>query len=333
MVSNFNFNQKGSCYLQFNEEKYSIYGTHPYNLLIETPIKGIKDCKLLNNSNILFIKKEKDEISDIFYMWDDNKKEKIKEINCGKIIDFQIKDNIILLVTENNIKVFNFKFQLIKDFEIQNNNIKTCKMNMNEDNLVLALPNKNDGHILIENITEDKNLDIYCHYNDIQSYALNYDGNILATTSTKGTLLRLWDTKNGYKIYEFRINYNYGNIHHLVFNNDNTSIALIQDYDEDNDQLLIFDLSIINLKSVSNLIPLNKWYNIKELINKNTKISFDDNYTGDELKLYLLNNEKKLFDYDINLKNNTIICNSNSSNINLKEKINESDNDSENGYI
>ncbi|GME91211.1 unnamed protein product [Ambrosiozyma monospora] len=45
---------------------------------------------------------------------------------------------------------------------------------------------------------------IDCHNSPLQKIALSKDGKLLATCSTKGTIIRVFSTKNGKKVHEFR---------------------------------------------------------------------------------------------------------------------------------
>ena len=50
----------------------------------------------------------------------------------------------------------------------------------------------------------DKTIQITAHQTNISSLAINHDGNLLATGSDKGTLVRLWDIETGSLLQELR---------------------------------------------------------------------------------------------------------------------------------
>jgi WD repeat-containing protein 45 len=47
-------------------------------------------------------------------------------------------------------------------------------------------------------LTQGKSHIIKAHDNGIQTFVLNSNGTLLATASDKGTLIRVWDTSNGF---------------------------------------------------------------------------------------------------------------------------------------
>ena len=66
-----------------------------------------------------------------------------------------------------------------------------------EDVCVLAIPDENVGMVKVIDFTEEpkKIVTLKCHDTSIAAITLSQDGSILATASQKGTLIRLFDTK------------------------------------------------------------------------------------------------------------------------------------------
>jgi len=58
---------------------------------------------------------------------------------------------------------------------------------------------------------------IQCHDSSMGIFALNFDGKLLATTSEKGTLIRIWDTTTGKKLQELRRGADQAEIQSLCF--------------------------------------------------------------------------------------------------------------------
>lgn len=65
----------------------------------------------------------------------------------------------------------------------------------------LAVPHTVSGKVMLINYTADMNqhnqLIIDAHQSAISQIALNYNGKMLATTSSKGTVIRIFNTENG----------------------------------------------------------------------------------------------------------------------------------------
>lgn len=66
---------------------------------------------------------------------------------------------------------------------------------------------------------------IDAHINPIKCLALSKDGSLLGTTSNLGTIIRVFDTTNGHKLYQFRRGTYRSNIHSLYFSEDNEFLA------------------------------------------------------------------------------------------------------------
>jgi len=90
------------------------------------------------------------------------------------------------------------------------------------------LEKKKDKYAFIT-IPKNKSQVIEAHTNAISQMALSIDGTKLATTSVRGTLIRLFDTATGKQIQEFRRGANPAIIHCLAFNKAGTALCLSSD--------------------------------------------------------------------------------------------------------
>ena len=95
--------------------------------------------------------------------------------------------------------------------------IKTCEnprgafaLANHEGTLSVASPNIQEGTVHFTRFKEGRMIDgerplvISAHNGAIACLTLNRDGSILATTSEKGTLIRLFNTRTGEKLTEVR---------------------------------------------------------------------------------------------------------------------------------
>ena len=74
------------------------------------------------------------------------------------------------------------------------------------------------GEVQVYHVEDGDLLSIKAHKGDISCLALNRDGSMIATASTKGTLIRVFDTKEGELLYEFRRGTSTSEINNLCFN-------------------------------------------------------------------------------------------------------------------
>lgn len=123
----------------------------------------------------------------------------------------------IAIVFETMIKVYTFSQnpQLLHVFETCNNSDALCSLCSHSVNSILAYPSRKLGHAIIIDLahTEKPPIDVSCHEAAITCMKLSNDGTKLATASTKGTLIRVFDTENGNLLHELRRGANHANIY------------------------------------------------------------------------------------------------------------------------
>lgn len=94
---------------------------------------------------------------------------------------------------------------------------------------VLACPDKNKGEIRINNYLLGSVTNIAAHNNNITAIALNDDSSWVATASDKGTLIRIWSTKDLTKLKEVWRGADNAWIYCLAFNKLSTLISVVSD--------------------------------------------------------------------------------------------------------
>ena len=97
-------------------------------------------------------------------------------------------------------------------------------------NAILAVPGQKPGTVQIDNLDGPKNsLLIPAHSNPLTQIVLNMDGTRLATASEKGTLVRIFDTKNGDQLKELRRGADKADIYCIAFHPTSTWICVSSD--------------------------------------------------------------------------------------------------------
>jgi len=85
------------------------------------------------------------------------------------------------------------------------------------------------GFVHIENYDLKTTQIIHAHTNELSQLVLNRDGSRLATSSEKGTLIRIFDCVNGTRLKELRRGADKADIYSLAFNADSTALCLSSD--------------------------------------------------------------------------------------------------------
>jgi WD40 repeat protein len=222
------FNQDGSCFVVGTKKGFRIYNTYPFRCLIKREIDGgISIIEILNRTNIIALvgtghnpKFSQNKV----LLWDDNQ----SKVICELILRFYIK----------NIKLKSTKIFIVGETEIivstlgsyeKIDSINTCQnkngifgISLDPKITIIAYPTVDVGNIIIKNYDEKKGdnykiNEINTHQSEIVALAMNYDGSLVASSSERGTIIKIFRTKDGALIQELRRGTEAAEIYSLAF--------------------------------------------------------------------------------------------------------------------
>ena len=234
------FNQDGSCFCLGTNKGYIIYNISPLKKLCQREFKdGIKIIEMLKKTNILaivgnvFDKTESEFSNTNLIIWDDLLMNKIIELKFdSEIINIKLKtDKIFLTTINNNLYVIELpKLNFLNIFQIYENSHGLFSISSDEKILVLAFPYINCGFVKIKHYNNKINVpNINAHDTEISYLTLNPEGNLLATSSQRGTIIRIFNTLNGELIQELRRGAKKAEIHFITFDLNNKFLACSSD--------------------------------------------------------------------------------------------------------
>ena len=234
------FNQDGSCFCLGTNKGYLIYNISPLKKLCQRDFKdGIKIIEMLKKTNILaivgnvFDKTESEFSNTKLKIWDDLLMTKIIELEFdSEILNIKLKtDKVFLTTVNNNLYVIELpKLNFLNIFQIYENSKGLFSISSDEKILVLAFPYINCGFVKIKHYNKEINVpNINAHDTEISYLTLNPEGNLLETSSQRGTLIRIFNTLNGELIQEVRRGAKKAEIYFIIFDFNNKFLACSSD--------------------------------------------------------------------------------------------------------
>jgi autophagy-related protein 18 len=136
----------------------------------------------------------------------------------------------------------------------QINLIALCALSPSSTNCYLAYPatNASIGQLLIfDTLTLQALIIITCHKSPLNCIAFNYSGTMVATSSDRGTVIRVFDVKTGNQLHNFRRGTLQAHVISIAFALDDSLLSV----SSTNDTVHIYKLQTQNLQS---FLKLNK---------------------------------------------------------------------------
>jgi len=142
----------------------------------------------------------------------------------------------IVVVLRNNVNLYEWESppKKLASYDTINNPFGLCSLGSR----VMAIPGNSAGHVrLVDLETAIANI-IPAHASPLMALELSRDGEILATASEQGTLIRVWSVEHRTKICEVRRGLDQATIFSLAISPDKSLLAVTSD----KSTLHIFDL-------------------------------------------------------------------------------------------
>lgn len=231
------FNQDGSNFCVGTESGFSIFNTYPLKLVAKRKMDGgIGIIEMMNRCNILALVgggSNPNFARNKVILYDDAQAKVITEIIViYDVLNVKLKRTKIFIVSENQINVFAFSNNYLKIDTINTYQNKTGIIGISsESNSNIICYSSALGEITIKDYDKKKgdtfeiiNV-IKAHQSEIVAMAMNNDGSLIASASQQGTIIRIYQTKDGALIQELRRGTKLSEIFSLVFNFNSKYIA------------------------------------------------------------------------------------------------------------
>ncbi|KAF2728776.1 WD40 repeat-like protein [Polyplosphaeria fusca] len=151
----------------------------------------------------------------------------------------RISQSHLVVCLLNSVGIYRMKIPPVKiaEYETVNNPYGLCSLG----NGIVAFPGRTAGQVKIYNLAENVVSIIPAHESPLRALALNAKGDMVATASEQGTLIRLWSFPSCTKLAELRRGVDPATIFSLAFSPSGEVLAATSD----KSTLHIFDLAAL----------------------------------------------------------------------------------------
>ncbi|KAK7392022.1 hypothetical protein VNO78_20448 [Psophocarpus tetragonolobus] len=219
------FNQDSGCFAAATDRGFRIYNCDPFREIFRRdfgPGGGVGVVHMLFRCNILaFVGGGSDPRypPNKVMIWDDHESRCIGELSFrSEVKGVRLRRDRIVVVLAHKIFVYNLSdLKVLHQIETIANPKGLCELSHVSGSMVLVCPGLQKGQVRVEHYASKRTKFITAHDSRIASFALTHDGRLLATASSKGTLVRLFNTLDASLLQELRRGADRAEIYSLAF--------------------------------------------------------------------------------------------------------------------
>ena len=139
-------------------------------------------------------------------IWDDHPKKSLGELKFSQnVLNLKLRKDKIVVICLDKIYLFNLSsFESIDIIETGENIHGVLGINYNEEKTIIAYPDKKKGKIKIKDYEKLTNILVDAHEKTIANIVLTTNGDLMASSTEMGTIIRIFATENGNLIQEVR---------------------------------------------------------------------------------------------------------------------------------
>ncbi|KAA8536855.1 hypothetical protein F0562_029333 [Nyssa sinensis] len=231
------FNQDFGCFAAGTDRGFRIYNCDPFREIFRRDFDtggGIGVVQMLFRCNILALVgggPEPQYPLNKVMIWDDHQSRCIGELSFrSEVKSVRLRRDRIVVVLIQKIFVYNFAdLKLLHQIETIANPKGLCEVSHVSGSMVLVCPGLQKGQVRVEHYASKRTKFIMAHDSRIACFALTQDGRLLATASSKGTLVRIFNTLDGSLLQEVRRGADRAEIYSLAFSSTAQWLAVSSD--------------------------------------------------------------------------------------------------------
>ncbi|XP_020108952.1 autophagy-related protein 18d-like isoform X2 [Ananas comosus] len=217
------WNQDYGCFAAGTSSGFRIYNCEPFKEMFRRELKGggFGIVEMLFRSNILALVgggANPEYPPNKVIIWNDHQCHCIGEFTFrSDVRAVKLRTDRIVVVLDRKIHVYDFNdLKQLHLIETLANPRGLCCLSHHPVNLVLASPATHRGQVRVEHFGLKVTKLISAHESHIACITLTMDGLLLATASTKGTLIRIFNAMDGTRLQEVRRGLDAADIYSIV---------------------------------------------------------------------------------------------------------------------
>ncbi|KAH0865584.1 hypothetical protein HID58_082795 [Brassica napus] len=229
------FNQDHACFAVGTDRGFLILNCDPFREIFRRDFdRGVAVVEMLFRCNILALVgggPDPQYPPNKVMIWDDHQGRCIGELSFrSDVRSVRLRRDRIVVVLEQKIFVYNFvDLKLMHQIETFANPKGLCAVSQGAGSMVLVCPGLQKGQVRIEHYASKRTKFVMAHDSRIACFALTQDGSLLATASSKGTLVRIFNTVDGTLRQEVRRGADRAEIYSLAFSSNAEWLAVSSD--------------------------------------------------------------------------------------------------------
>ncbi|TVY20972.1 SVP1-like protein 2 [Lachnellula arida] len=212
------FNQDASCFVVGLDTGFCIFNSEPCNLLYSRDFNaGIGAAAMLGKTNFIALigggKQPKFPQNKVI-IWDDAKQKVSIQIPLiATVRGVKLSKTHIVVALQNSIRVYKFQIspELWAVFETADNPLGLCCLTPK----ILLFPGRTPGQVQLVELSTGNVSIIPAHGSALRAIDISRDGEVLATASETGTLVRVFATSNCARIAELRRGVDHATVYSL----------------------------------------------------------------------------------------------------------------------
>ncbi|KAK6360437.1 Phosphatidylinositol 3,5-bisphosphate-binding protein [Orbilia blumenaviensis] len=227
-----NYNQDYSCFAVGLEDGFAVMNSDPCELRIHRKFNGgIAIAIMLGRSNFLALVgggRDPKFPPNKVVIWDDAKQRVVITLEFkSDVLGVRLSRSRIVIVLRNHISIYTFSSppQRLQAFETVHNDFGLAYLG----NKHVAFPGRTIGQVNLFDLQTGNNTIVPAHTTSIMALALSPNGDLLATASENGTLVRIFSTSSSAIVSELRRGIDKAMIYSMAFSPSSNRIAVTSD--------------------------------------------------------------------------------------------------------